>query len=217
MSFAQEIQKNGYIFIEDFETGKSLREAANALGVSHNEHDTELKPATREAKNSYSGLYGLGAFPLHTDCAHWLEPPRYILLRCVVGSPDVSTVLVDSRPITEDIGPRALRKILVRPRRPHNGYRRLMSLLDIMQCGMPRIRWDEVFIEPASQSAREGFEHLRDTIKRSPKIAIALKNPGDTLIIDNWRILHGRSEIVDGSQNRTIRRAYLKEIECNPS
>src|SRR5881396_827254 len=36
--------------------------------------------------NQYSGRYGLGEFPLHTDLAHWARPPRYFLLRCRVGS-----------------------------------------------------------------------------------------------------------------------------------
>ena len=35
--------------------------------------------------NTYSGNFGIHAFPLHTDLAHWFLPPRYLALRCVVG------------------------------------------------------------------------------------------------------------------------------------
>ena len=36
--------------------------------------------------NTYSGNFGTREFPLHTDLAHWFEPPRFFALRCVVGS-----------------------------------------------------------------------------------------------------------------------------------
>lgn len=40
-----------------------------------------------------------------------------------------------------------------------------------------------------------------------------LKNPGDTLIIDNWTTLHGRSEVEKSSNDRVIERVYLREIK----
>src|SRR5438105_6148313 len=47
-----------------------------------------IQEATR---NRYSGHYGFGEFPLHTDIAHWGIPPRYLLLRCIMGTTDVLT------------------------------------------------------------------------------------------------------------------------------
>lgn len=47
------------------------------------------------ATNSLSRRYGRGAFPLHTDGAHRLNPPQFIILTCVEpGVCAVPTMLV---------------------------------------------------------------------------------------------------------------------------
>ena len=43
-------------------------------------------------------------------------------------------------------------------------------------------------------------------------IAFTLTNPGDTLIVDNWRFLHGRSCVPAVDVNRRIERVYLSEL-----
>ncbi|TIW05266.1 MAG: TauD/TfdA family dioxygenase, partial [Mesorhizobium sp.] len=35
---------------------------------------------------------------------------------------------------------------------------------------------------------------------------------GDTLIIDNWRMLHARSPIITGTEDRAIERIYLERL-----
>ena len=44
-------------------------------------------------------------------------------------------------------------------------------------------------------------------------VLITLANPGDTLIIDNWRVLHGRSSVGEGDTDRMIERVYLSELQ----
>src|SRR6202000_1586974 len=33
-------------------------------------------------RNTLSSRHGTGAFPFHTDGAHWREPPRFLILHC---------------------------------------------------------------------------------------------------------------------------------------
>lgn len=41
---------------------------------------------------------------------------------------------------------------------------------------------------------------------------ILLNQPGDTLLIDNWQMLHGRGEVLAQGTIRRIERVYLSEI-----
>jgi alpha-ketoglutarate-dependent taurine dioxygenase len=39
-----------------------------------------------------------------------------------------------------------------------------------------------------------------------------LTSPGDTLWVDNWRMLHGRSAVTADQADRVIERAYFGEL-----
>jgi L-asparagine oxygenase len=77
-------------------------------------HQLTPKRVEDAPANTYSGNYGLGPFPVHTDLAHWYVPPRYFLLRCVVGSDDVPTVLVDGARLIAKLGVSTLSRALMR-------------------------------------------------------------------------------------------------------
>ena len=162
--------------------------------------------------NTYSGNFGVGEFPLHTDLAHWFLPPRYFALRCVVGSRHVSTRLVDAEDLKADVGRRALIRALVRPRRPLRGNRPLLRLLDRRKDGNELFRWDSLFVAPATNESRVVWKAVTDCLGFIEPQEIRLDNPGDTLILDNWRMLHGRSMVVVGDEQRRIERAYLGEV-----
>ena len=159
--------------------------------------------------NIYSGNYGYDAFPLHTDLAHWFIPPRYFVLRCVVGS-SVTTHLLDSRPLATTIGLSALSRTLVQPRRRCEGRRPLLHLSE-HQDGWSFIRWDQLFLVPATRSARTVLEAFAGLIRSATTEFVSLRNPGDTLLIDNARMLHGRSAVPEAAVGRLVERVYLQE------
>lgn len=74
------------------------------------------------------------------------------------------------------------------------------------------LRWDEVFIVPASAAGERGFTQMKEQISKAPRARIALQSKGDTLFIDNWRMLHGRSAVDVDQTDRAIQRAYLGEL-----
>lgn len=148
----------------------------------------ELRVREREdaPSRSLSGIYGRGAFPLHTDFAHYAIPPRYVLLRNASTVPVRSTTV---QPLDALSGSEAATRML---------QRRVWVI-----CGGPAIfyapvlfgagefvRWDSacMFQGPLAADAFHAWTEC-----------LALAKPhnfdwdGNTvLVIDNWRTLHGR-------------------------
>ena len=159
--------------------------------------------------NTYSGNFGLQAFPLHTDLAHWFLPPRYFALRCVVGSRHVSTNLVDVKDLISTVGRENLIRALVRPRRPLKRSRPLLRLFSTREDGSDLFRWDSLFVIPATKESQHICKTVVDTLASIEPTGVLLENPGDTLILDNWRMLHGRSPVSPDGRLRRIERAYF--------
>jgi hypothetical protein len=162
-------------------------------------------------QNRYSGQYGLGTFPLHTDLAHWVLPPRYFLLRCIVGSNDVFTNILPCTRIVDLIGTAPLRKAVFTVRSRRTGCSGLVRALSHHH-GTEILRWDPIFLRPLNQNARALASVMLDPTWNSVVIKIRLYQPGDTILVDNWRMLHGRSHILPPGTVRHIERAYLSEV-----
>ena len=218
LELAQRIQTTGFALLERYLPERSAVEVvsllgdADTLGAQGPVH--QLKPAPVEAcpPNTYSGNYGLREFPLHTDMAHWHIPPRFLMLRCLQGSAAVPTTMADGVTIVEQIGEATLIRALVKPRRTVQGKRLLLRLYERTHAGGHLLRWDEKYILPASPAGERGMSYLCDALTRSPRLDVHLAEPGDTLILDNWRMLHGRGSVPPDALNRTIARAYLRSI-----
>ena len=153
----------------------------------------------------------MGTFPLHTDLAHWALPPRYLLLRCVVGSSDVFTHILSWTPIVKLIGTAVLRKAVLAARRRRIGYSGLVRAMSHYH-GTEVLRWDPIFLRPVNHHAQALASAMLDSAWNHDVVKILLDRPGDILIIDNWRILHGRGEVSPQSTARHIDRVYLSEV-----
>ena len=162
--------------------------------------------------NTYSGNFSVQTFPLHTDLAHWFLPPRYLALRCIVGSRYVSTKLVDVKDLITVVGRHHLMRALVRPRRPLGRNRPLLRVLSRNEDGAEIFRWDSLFVVPATNESQVVCQAMIDGLAYLGPHTICLEHPGDTLIIDNWRVLHGRSEVPTEGESRRIERAYFGDL-----
>ena len=217
MSLAQQITENGFVFLPKHMVELSTLDAAMALGTRASlpglddvqilmpRHQTEATP------NIYSGVYGYNEFPLHTDLAHWAIPPRYLLLRCISGTKDVPTRLLDSTFLADKIGEVALERTLVMPRRPTVRGRsifRVLSSIDTKRL----FRWDSLFLIPATPRSAEVCDSIGQHLRRARTNDFTLSDPADTLIVDNWRVLHGRSPVPQQSSHRRVDRVYLEAL-----
>lgn len=171
------------------------------------------KSRTSSPPNTYSGNFGLREFPLHTDLAHWALPPRFLVLRCVSGVEAVPTRILDGVMLLNKFGLTKLRRILVQPRRPMRNGKQLLNLCEPGTSRGPcRLRWDSIYLRPANAEASRGFADVLEYLSGVPAQEISLVDPGDTLIVDNWRSLHGRGGAGPAATGRKIERVYLRSI-----
>jgi hypothetical protein len=73
-------------------------------------------------------------------------------------------------------------------------------------------RWDHLFLNAANDEAVEVSATIRQLDKASKFEKVFLRNTADTLIIDNWLMLHGRSEVPQTEGHRVIERVYLERL-----
>ena len=214
----QAANETGYIFIPQYLPEESTLIVARRLGTILQFPGIEqiqiLRPRLQaEAPpNIYSGNYGYNTFPLHTDLAHWCLPPRYLMLRCVSGVGDVATHLFDGKQLMTTFGEALLKRTLVQPRRPVKHNRPLLRLLD-ERGGNAFLRWDSLFIQAATSTSAVTCQRIGKYLETVKPLEIVLINPGDTLLINNWHVLHGRSSVSPGGDSRKIERAYIGELK----
>jgi L-asparagine oxygenase len=219
MNISDKLQRDGFVVLDSYEpeqpTEKLLDAIGEALVLGKGGAVHQLRPhkLSDAPINTYSGNYGLGEFPLHTDLAHWYLPPRYFLLRCIYGFGDVPTLVVDGDPLVAEIGITALARALVQPRRPVDGRKSLLRLYQDVGAEVPLLRWDEKFIQPATDAGAEGVLSFKRVLAETERLQVKLSKPGDTLIIDNWRMLHGRGAVPEQCQERVLDRVYLRSLK----
>ncbi|UES48781.1 hypothetical protein GFK88_03660 [Roseibium aggregatum] len=210
-----EIRNRGYVFLSNYRPNDNIVEIAKHFGKPvvpwENGLVQTLVPRINAAPNSYSGIYGLDRFPFHSDLAHWRVPPRYLLLRCITGYADVPTLMIDGNDVIDAVTLDILARAIFKPRRPRNGSVSLLRLCEPVE-DIVRIRWDEVFLKPASKIGEVADLRVREWLSTCTPTAVSLAETHDTLLIDNWRMLHARSPILPGRENRTIERVYLEAL-----
>jgi len=220
-----DLDQTGYLFFPQCQCTDTTIEVAQSIGMvldiserlpqsgipnvqsltPRNESDAE--------RFGYSKSFGLGRFPMHTDLAHWLRPPRYLMLRCITGSEDVETVLLPVSAIKSKVNKNTLSKAVFRPRQPGKSGTLLPLRLEFASSSATGFRWDSIFLLAMNQAAHQVSNSIRvlqldDTLT----VTVTLTHPGDTLIIDNWQTLHGRAAVESADLDRHIERVYLEHL-----
>src|ERR1700674_5823593 len=145
---------------------------------------SEARPRT------LSSTYGLRAFPFHNDTAHWTTPSRYLCLACVDPGEGQRTTLLVSLASTLALNGTAAGigegVFLIR-----SGRRSFYS--SIASRGRPWLRYDPGCMMPASSLALNAWHQMQNVIASRTPTPIHWQK-GDLLVLDNWTVLHGRSE-----------------------
>lgn len=150
---------------------------------------------------SLSARYGLDAFPFHTELSHRTRPCRYLLLGCIdPGSLTAATMLLDWRTLgfsSQELDLLEGTAVLVR-----SGRRSFYAT--ILAPGGAFLRYDPGCLEAVDQRGCIALALIEERIAAgSPQVHHWRR--GDILIIDNWRVLHGRSSSDRGSGRRLAR------------
>jgi Taurine catabolism dioxygenase TauD, TfdA family len=167
-----------------------------------------LRPTNSEyaRRRSLSAKFSVGAFPCHTDTADWVIPCRFVLLACLEpGAGDRKTILLDSTTIGLTTEQRE--SLHTTPFRVVSGRRSFFST--VMQHGRRFLRYDPGCMRPL---AIDGERVLGLLASDSwPELLTAIRwARGRLLVIDNWRMLHGRSSADADDSQPTLLRIYIR-------
>jgi hypothetical protein len=169
--------------------------------------DTLLPTEADAAKpRSLSKVHAVGEFPLHNDTAHWLTPCHYIMLACVSpGSGSRPTLLMDARQLPLNAHQSSL--IHSTPLRVTNGRNSFFST--ILSKARPFVRFD-----PGCMTATttDGAKALAILARQNwpDYIETVHWNAGTVVVMDNWRLLHGRGNTDCPDSNRKLLRISIR-------
>lgn len=156
--------------------------------------------AAEARPNSLSSRYGRGAQPFHTDGAHLLEPPDFVLLLAEKTS-EVPTLLWKCEIIHYQLPSYTDLKhgvFLV-----HNGSE---SFFRTAASG-PNLRYDPGCMAPCDERSRRAVRFFAGVTKSA--VEHHWDVPGKVLLIDNRRVLHARAAAEDEPGREIKRVAFL--------
>jgi hypothetical protein len=197
-NLAGRVLRDGWFKSTVTEMGHDMRSApeniakllGNAVTGRAGQKIEPLTPVPRASANtkSLSAVHGLGSFPMHTDGAHQLQPPRFVVLVCASpGMSPVPTTLIRFRDLRVTASERT--RLEATPFLVRNGRRSFYSTI----CSPSRmfIRYDAGCMMPQGSEGEASIKLIAD---RASGVGVTLVHwrTGDVLIIDNWSVLHGR-------------------------
>jgi len=164
-----------------------------------------LKPITSDMANSssLSKRFALSEFPLHCDTAHWITPCRYLVFGCKEqGNCGRNTTLVDWKNIPFNSRELQLLKdavFLVKD--GENSF-----YCSIIVDGENFFRFDVGCMYPVNKNSENILKILQRKLLKASKIEVSWRK-NKVLIIDNWRVLHGR-----GAPNQVLGSLSTREL-----
>jgi alpha-ketoglutarate-dependent taurine dioxygenase len=206
------VKRSGYVIVRN-SSREELAEICAAFGTITTDRRSadpfrRISPQEIElAKiNTLSSRYGSGAFPFHTDAAHWREPPSYLALFCEhPGSARRATFLIDTAdwPVDEKLA-HEMRSQLWKA-----GHKNpFLCTVSIGTGEHPSIRYDMACMRIASQSTDLLRRKLEELIAASKRIEVRWET-NSLLVLDNSRMLHARAAAATPDGDRVLVRALI--------
>lgn len=162
-----------------------------------------VRPLEREQANprSLSASCGLDDFPLHIELSHRVQPCRFVLLACLAaGEPGAVTRLLDWRLL--DFSAAELDLLEQAPVLVRNGRQSFYTTL--LPADRRLLRYDPGCIEAVEERGRTALGLVAHRLAQvSPSEHVWRR--GEIIIIDNWRVLHGRGPSFPNSNRRLAR------------
>jgi hypothetical protein len=205
---------SGWALVKDTGSPNALLELAHSLGqpIAPDKRRIVQQLLARESReapiNTYTGMYGLGAFPFHTDMANWTIPPRYVLLRHYRGNLLPPTFLLDSRILLSDVNQEALSRGIWLARALSRSF--VVNIISQKQ-GKVIFRWDGAFLRPITREAKGAHCEMLELIREKAQqhLTPIYYESSSILIIDNWRILHSRPALQPDETDRVLERVLV--------
>jgi len=170
----------------------------------------EFNPQNQD-EHAYSAT--AGNFPLHTDGAHWKQPPHLVLLLCCrASSSGGDTTLAHVEDVLAQVEAGHIQQLVNVP----VGFDDVDA--PVLQREPWRIRWNHATLQRRHQ--RGLWRPHRATLDACHALDVALAGlaarhalrlaPGELLVVDNTRVLHGRTPFV-ATSNRLLKRVRVRQ------
>ena len=184
------------------------RDLGECVSGRHGQIIENLNPLTHDQSypNSLSEKYGLGPLPLHSDTAHWIVPCRYIILACLsTGGENAPSILLDTKKLS--LSDEVEAAVQNAPFYVRNGRKSFYSSIRAKES--PFFRFDPGFMEPMTAEAKLAVRSLGADANEEILTKVNWE-VGMTIIIDNWRLLHGRGQVTPKGTSRHLLRVSIK-------
>jgi alpha-ketoglutarate-dependent taurine dioxygenase len=164
-----------------------------------------LRPvSSHEARRgTLSSVHGLSNFPLHTDGAHLVFPPRLIILACMEDFQERPTWVCSADHMislcTPSIDFLAALFLVSNGRKSFYASAMYRNLW---------FRWDTACMRPKNRQAQAMYCKMKTDIKSTDGVRIDWV-PGRVLAFDNWTHLHGRGLAAQPRGTRKLIRAAI--------
>lgn len=207
-SLAELLRLQGYALFDEFRS-EDLLQLAESLGTPKSDTRStqavqSLAPQTsaKSRTNTLSSKYGTGAFPLHTEAAYWPTPPRYLILFCLQpGGGNRPTLLMRPLDVINQATQLALSQELWVVHKTRNPF-----LCTVFDDRRQLFRYDPECMRPYRSSAAISLP--LDEIMTSALQTIHWSR-NRILVLDNWRVMHGRGVAVSDDADRILQRVLV--------
>jgi len=211
--FEKEIlDSEGWVELETNSSDEELLSIAKSIGAiakhPNGQEIFELKPKNglSSVKGTFSNRFGFKQFPLHTDTAFYARPIRYMMLHSIDESQCSTTILHSDSILNSlskeeyDLARKAVFTIKT------NSATFYSSLLFIHN-NIKGFKYDPTCMFPANKAGKIIESRIRNALRTCNKVPLKWSG-NNTLIIDNWKCLHGR-EASKEDYKRVLKRIYI--------
>ncbi len=223
--YLQQIAEQGFLIFEGAnaqEATEFLRWMAMEVGVcvEHTKNgdaiwDIQYDP---QEQSQFMRSKQLVKFPLHTDGCFEDPPPRFVGLAVIRADRQGGgrTSLVDFRPIIEQLNDED-RTALKQPMRwkvlkEFNKGKNFIVAPLLGESGGIRYRTELIIDAHLTASQKAALAHCAALVTEAARAEFLLKD-NQVIIIDNWSLLHERTEVKD--TERLLRRARFQRKQGN--
>jgi hypothetical protein len=162
------------------------------------------KDPTDAISGTFSHVYGKADFPLHTDTAFWPVPARYLVMRVTGDTRRPTMVAPIPQPFASTITPEVVSSVWI-----IRGVRPFYCSMQFRVNGEVGVRYDPLTMIPANAAAAKVQSGLPTMLAQLPTFSVDWEAAG-TVIVDNWRALHGRGPEPAGEGQRVLERIYVR-------
>lgn len=243
LSIYERIEKDGFVILQAWDTSdETLREIAPFFGHIQDHPNADefgvIKVRPERPKKAEANAYERfisktpGDFLPHTDGVYLdgfcvldnkvakVNPPNFVMLQCVrPAKQGGNSILVDTQEILQQLWVEEPEhaKVITQPRSVSHcagvhfsTYSPLFEKLSDEQWRV-RLRTDLMYIEPWAYAS---VKYVVENYLFNPKVRkLHFLAEGQILIIDNYRMLHGRDAIItdsaDLNQSRLFNKAWI--------